>query len=225
MLKRILLVIVLFVAALAVVVATQPDAYRVERTTEIAAPPAVVFDLVSDLKAFNSWNPWVEMDPSIEQSYGEKTAGVGATYEWKGEKTGSGKMTIIASEKPSKLMTRLDFYEPMAGRGTSGFSLTTLAGGTRIIWWMDGRNSFVAKAFSLIMDMDEMIGGTYARGLEKLKALAEAEHAKREKAAAEAEAEAKAKAEVEAKAKAEAEAKAKAEAEEKAKAPFGGEKQ
>ena len=214
MLKKILLLVVVLIAALAALISMQPDSYRVERAAQIAAPQDVVFGLVADLKAFNTWNPWQETDPSIELSYGEKTAGVGAAYEWKGEKTGRGKMTIIESVKPTKLLTKLEFYEPMAGEGTAGFNLSAVGEGTRIIWWMQGTNDFMGKAFSLVMDMDEMIGSAYARGLEKLKTVSEAEHAKLKKA--EAEATAKAEAEAKAKAEAEAEAKAKADAEAKA---------
>ena len=38
---------------------------------------------------------------------------------------------------------------------------------------MDGQNNFAAKAASLFMDMDKMIGGYFERGLAALKTEAE----------------------------------------------------
>jgi hypothetical protein len=40
---------------------------------------------------------------------------------------------------------------------------------------MEGTNNFAAKAASLVMDMDEMVGGRFEKGLADLKVLAESE--------------------------------------------------
>jgi hypothetical protein len=40
---------------------------------------------------------------------------------------------------------------------------------------MDGENTFFGKAASLVFDMDEMVGGDFARGLAALKAEIETE--------------------------------------------------
>jgi hypothetical protein len=39
---------------------------------------------------------------------------------------------------------------------------------------MDGENNFMSKAFSLVMDMDKMIGGDFEKGLASMKTVAEA---------------------------------------------------
>lgn len=38
---------------------------------------------------------------------------------------------------------------------------------------MDGHNNFMAKAASLAMDMDKLVGGDFERGLANLKSVAE----------------------------------------------------
>ena len=44
------------------------------------------------------------------------------------------------------------------------------AGGTTTVTWrLEGKNGFVGKAFSLVMDMDEMVGSQFEKGLAKLK--------------------------------------------------------
>ncbi len=39
---------------------------------------------------------------------------------------------------------------------------------------MDGNNNFISKAFSLVMNMDKMIGPDFERGLAAMKTAAEA---------------------------------------------------
>jgi hypothetical protein len=42
---------------------------------------------------------------------------------------------------------------------------------------MEGSNGFVGKALSLFMDMDEMVGSDFERGLASMKTVAEADAA------------------------------------------------
>jgi hypothetical protein len=39
---------------------------------------------------------------------------------------------------------------------------------------MTGRNNFIAKAMCLFMDLDQMVGGQFEKGLASLRAIAEA---------------------------------------------------
>jgi hypothetical protein len=40
--------------------------------------------------------------------------------------------------------------------------------GTRVTWTMNGHNSFMGKLFGLFVDVDEMLGADFDRGLENL---------------------------------------------------------
>jgi len=42
-----------------------------------------------------------------------------------------------------------------------------------VTWSMFGENGFLAKAFGLVMDMDQMLGAQFAKGLADLKAIVE----------------------------------------------------
>ena len=70
---------------------------------------------------------------------------------------------------------KLEFLKPMQATNRALFTLTPVGDGTRVAWRMEGANNFAAKAASLVMNMDEMVGGTFERGLADLKALAEAD--------------------------------------------------
>ncbi len=88
MLKKIALGLLAAIAAFAVLVALQPTKYHVERTVELDAPPEIVFAHVSDLEGFQRWSHWADADPNMKKTFGEITAGLGATYEWSGNTPG-----------------------------------------------------------------------------------------------------------------------------------------
>jgi hypothetical protein len=62
----------------------------------------------------------------------------------------------------------------MATTNDTFFVLEPENGGTKVTWRMTGTNNFVAKAFGVVMNMDQMVGGDFEKGLSSLKALAEA---------------------------------------------------
>ncbi len=206
MAKKILIALVALVVVLGAVISMQPDSYRVERSANIEAPADVVFAHAADLRKFNEWSPWSEFDPNMKMTYSEKTSGVGASYEWQGnDQVGHGKMTITESQAPTSYKIDLEFFAPMNGTAIGGMDIEPNGDSSKITWWVEGKNDFGAKAFGLVMDMDKMIGDTYAKGLANLNEVAKKDAAERARLAAEA----KAKAEAEALAAAEA---AKAEA-------------
>ncbi|MGZ6162200.1 MAG: SRPBCC family protein [Myxococcaceae bacterium] len=183
MLRKILIGVVAVVLVLVIIIATRPATYRVERSTRIAAPPDMVFGLVNDFHAWDGWSPWAKLDPSMKTTYGGPASGVGATYAWVGDsKVGEGKMTITES-RPSKVGIRLEFIKPMAGTSQTDFGFQSEGGGTQVNWVMTGTNDFLGKAFSLVADMDAMIGKDFDKGLAAMRTEAEAE-AKRRSAAA-----------------------------------------
>src|SRR5258708_3350311 len=58
------LFVVLFVIGFCLVVGLQPSGFSVERSASVAAPPAAVFALVDDLRAWDAWSPWSKLDPN-----------------------------------------------------------------------------------------------------------------------------------------------------------------
>jgi len=176
MVTKILLVIGIVLGALAVVVATRPDTYHVERSTRIDAPPTAVFGVVSDFRGFSEWSPWAKRDPSMRTTISDPSTGVGATYAWDGNKeVGRGRMTVTETLAPSRVRQRLEFLEPFASTAETSFDIKPAsANGAVVTWSMDGHNNFVGKAFSLVMDMDKMVGKDFDDGLSNLKRVVEA---------------------------------------------------
>jgi len=163
------IVVVMAVAAL------QPDTYTVERSRTIAAPPEAITPLVTDLRAWNEWNPWSAIDPNAELEFSEPASGEGAWYSWKGnEDMGSGKMTI-ASVTTSRVAYDLEFIEPFESEADVAFAWEPSGEGTAVTWSMEGHNDFGAKLAGLFVHFENAIGRDFEEGLANLEARATAD--------------------------------------------------
>jgi len=179
MTRTILLGLGALVAVLIAVIAMQPSKFAIERATDIAAPPNVVFAHLDSPRAMDVWSPWVKMDPQQTLTHEGPESGVGAIEAWEGPEIGAGRLTITGVSPNEEVEMRLEFTKPMKATNRALFTLTPAGDGTRVTWRMEGTNNFVGKAASLVMNMDETVGGTFERGLADLKTLAEADAVQR----------------------------------------------
>ncbi|MFL5311073.1 MAG: SRPBCC family protein [Myxococcales bacterium] len=176
MLKKLLLAVVVVLAAFALFVATRPASYRVSRSAAIAAPAPIVYAQVADFRQWEKWSPWAKLDPSMKTTFEGPTAAPGSSYTWSGnDKVGEGKMTIVAARRGEMVRIRLEFVKPFASTNSTAFTFAPKGGMTETTWTMEGHNDFAGKAFSVFMNMDKMIGNDFEKGLSQLKAVAEAE--------------------------------------------------
>ena len=167
-------VILAAVAVLLAVVATRPDQFRIERSTTIAAPPEVIFPLVSDFHQWARWSPWEKLDPAMKKTF--SGAGVGAVSAWEGNsKAGAGRMTMTESKPSERVAIQLEFFRPMRATNLTDFTFKPTASGAAVNWSMSGHNAFMAKAFGLFMNIEQMVGKDFEEGLASLKRLSEAE--------------------------------------------------
>jgi hypothetical protein len=88
---------------------------------------------------------------------------------------GKGRMTIVESVPPERVVVKLEFEEPMASTATIALSVAETPTGALVTWAMDGKHNFVGKAFGLFVDMDAMHGADVDGGLAQLKSVAEGE--------------------------------------------------
>ncbi len=63
---------------------TKADSFAVERSTSIKAPPEKIFALINDFHGWESWSPWVKLDPAMKTTYSGAASGPGAVYQWVG---------------------------------------------------------------------------------------------------------------------------------------------
>jgi uncharacterized protein YndB with AHSA1/START domain len=173
MIVTILIVIAVAVAAALAYAATKPDTFMVRRATTIAAPPEQIFPLIDDLRAQSTWSPF-EKDPDMKRTHSGAPHGMGAVYAWDGNRqVGAGRIAIIDSVPPSKVVLALDMIRPFKANNTVTFTLDRAGAGTNLTWAMQGRQPYIAKVMSLFMNCDKMVGREFEQGLAKLKVLVE----------------------------------------------------
>jgi uncharacterized protein YndB with AHSA1/START domain len=174
MLKLIALIVVALIAAVLIYASTKPDTFRVERSASIKAPPEKIFAILNDLQQWKGWSTWEKMDPAMKKTFGGPASGTGASYEWQGNnKVGHGRMEIIESVPPSRLVIKLDFIKPMEAHNTAEFTLLPKGEYTEVNWAMHGPSPFVSKLFQVFVSMDKMVGKDFEDSLAGLKTVAE----------------------------------------------------
>lgn len=145
-LALVLLVLLAAVLVLLAVAARQPDTFHYERRAAIAAPPAVVFGFINDLRRFQDWSPWAKLDPQCKVVFTGPASGVGSAFAWEGNnKVGAGSMTCLTSRPAELLEFRLEFLRPMKAINTARFLLQPEGAGTAVVWSMTGKTTSSAR--------------------------------------------------------------------------------
>lgn len=167
MLKKILIALGVLALGLLGLILTRPDTYRVERSTTVKASPELAYAYLLDFHQFEQWSPWAHLDPAMKKNIvGE---GQGATYHWSGnDQVGEGRMTITRVEAPARIEIALEFIRPFASKAETGYVIAPEGEGAKVTWWMTGHNNFVSKAFGLFVNIEEMVGKDYEKGLSAL---------------------------------------------------------
>lgn len=174
MLIKVLVLLGLAAAGLAVFVAMQKPDFRVSRAITIHALPEAIFPLINDFHRWNAWSPWADLDPAMKQTFEGSPAGEGAGYLWQGNsRVGEGRMTLIQSRPVDLLRIRLQFAQPIRAENLAEFTLQPQGLDTVVTWTMTGKNNFLLKAVRLVMNMDKMLGRDFENGLARMKEAAE----------------------------------------------------
>lgn len=174
MIKWILITIGALIAAFLIYAGFKPDTIRVERSISIQAPPGKIFAYIADFHRWRGWSPYENKDPGMKRAYSGTPSGVGAVYEYSGNRNvGSGRLEITEAVPASKIVIKLDFKEPIEGHNVAVFTLVPHGDSTEVSWLMQGPSPYIGKVMQTIFDMDKMIGTDFAAGLENLKAAAE----------------------------------------------------
>jgi uncharacterized protein YndB with AHSA1/START domain len=167
-------VLVVAIAALLIYAATKPDAFRIQRSATINAPPEKIFAVINDFHTWGSWSPWEKLDPGMKKSHSGPPQGQGAIYEWEGNKqVGKGRMEITEASPASRITIKLDFFKPFEAHNTAEFALAPNGNGTNVTWAMLGQQPFMFKVMSVFMSMDKMIGKDFETGLANMKSVVE----------------------------------------------------
>jgi len=174
MVKKISMGLVLALLVILGLALVQPDSFQVQRSATIKAPPEKVMAYLNDFHQWPAWSPWEKLDPAMQRSFEGAASGQGAVYGWSGnDEVGKGRMEIVESSVPTRLVIKLDFIEPFASSNRTEFTLQPQGDSTVVTWTMNGPSQFITKLMGVFVSMDKMIGKDFDKGLAQLKAVAE----------------------------------------------------
>ncbi len=169
-LRIILIVLIVIIGGYSIWMATIDPEYRVERSETIKADAGQIYNVVSDFTTWSEWSKWHKMDPEMEVTYGDKSAGEGATYSWKGEKAGAGTQTITEAVPGESIKTHIAFEGMGESDGSWKFEQVE-PGVTKVTWAFMGESPFFFRVFNL--GMDDAVGADFEEGLSNLKTMVE----------------------------------------------------
>ena len=167
-------VLAIAIAIVLVLAATKPDTFAVQRAAIVSAPPERIFPLINDFRQWGSWSPYEHKDPAMKRTFSGTPRGTGAVYAWEGDSNvGSGRMEILDSAVPSKIVIKLDFSTPFEAHNIAEFTMLLQDDATRVTWRMHGPAPFMARIMHVFINIDKMVGKDFEAGLANLKRLAE----------------------------------------------------
>jgi hypothetical protein len=152
----------------------QPSKGEMDRSIIINTGPELIYSEISNFKNFNNWSPWFTIDPETKYDYEGPETGVGAKMSWISDHpdVGQGSQEILKAEENRKVTLALDFG--FQGNYYSDMILEPVSEGTKVIWTYryDDLN-LISALFSGLFSAEKMVGESYEKGLNNLKAYVE----------------------------------------------------
>ncbi len=163
--KYILLLLLILIIGVSIYIAVQPNSFEVTRTKTINAPQSVVYDNVIDFKNWEAWNSWIEEKPEMVMTLGEKTKGIGGSYQWTDEGE-VGNFKTVDTTPNSTITQEMQFGEFPKSNVNWEFKSND-DGSTEVTWTITGKDlPFGFKMVSAFMGgMEKQIGPHFDRGL------------------------------------------------------------
>jgi hypothetical protein len=150
------------------------QAYRVERSTTIAAPDVFVLAEIMDFREWSKWIPQEGFDPKLKRVFSGSDGQPGSTYFWSGnDVVGTGRVSMISSSA-ERVELEVEVERPIDSLSDVVFTLAAEGANTRVVWTVTGEKNAAGKAIALLGSSPASIGDEMEVALAKLKDLAEA---------------------------------------------------
>ena len=140
---------------------------NISRSIDIKASKSEIFKHINDFNNWIPWSPWLLMEPEAKVT----VAADSKSYEWDGDRVGSGNMKVIEEQGEEYINFDLNFLKPWKSSSTTNFKLEETNDGTTVTWTMNSSLPFFL--FWMKNMMKAFVGADYERGLDMLKSLVE----------------------------------------------------
>lgn len=149
--------------------------FKYEKSIVINAPVDSVWLNINSLSALDKWSPWNDYDPNMKKSMSGTDGTVGAMQSWESphEKVGKGSQTITKLVAPNRFESELKFYDPYESEAQAYVILEKEGDGTKATWGFKSDMPYPFNLMKVFMNMEDMMGEDWSRGLSKLKKISE----------------------------------------------------
>ncbi|CAL1521027.1 GyrI-like domain-containing protein [Chitinophaga sp. MM2321] len=172
-LKTLAWIIGILLFILLVLIFVAPTQMHVERSVEINAPAAIVWNDIVKFERFNEWSTWKKMDSSARYTITGDDGTVGAKDSWKGTKIGEGFLQHLSLEPYKRVQQKLTFLTPFKSESDVFFNLSEAAGKTKVTWGFDAHYDRPQNVMSFFMKSS--LEKDFEQGLNNLKSMSEAD--------------------------------------------------
>jgi len=150
-----------------------PSEYSVERSIIINKPLAQVYTYTSNLKNYNSWQPWKKYDKNAKYELSGEGCTVGSKVSWIGnDQVGQGEMTTIEMKTNKSWKSKVQFFTPYESKLDIEFKFENVEMGTKVTWITKGELSYPLLRW-MGLSFESMMAPDFERGLMKLKEVIE----------------------------------------------------
>ena len=171
----IIYVILIIVALLLIIPLFISKDMNYEKSVTIDASLDNVWENVSSLTAMDQWSPWNAKDPNMNRSLTGIDGEVGAKQSWVSDKkdVGEGSQTIVGVNKPTELLTKLEFIKPFKSEADAYVRLNGNDGDVTATWGFQSKMAYPMNIMKLFMNFEKNMDRDFGAGLNKLKSICE----------------------------------------------------
>jgi hypothetical protein len=167
MIRKLFGILLALVVALIVIGFLLPTSVEVERSRVLEHRQDIVFEVLTDLRHFTQWSPWLARRPDMEWRLEGPAQGVGATLVWhETPESEASRLWIVSTEAPRRIDMKLELGGTEAD---SWFEVVEGEGGREVRWGMRmefGALDLVGRYVGLLLP--GLVGRDYRDGLERL---------------------------------------------------------
>lgn len=165
--KKILVIVLLFIALVFIIALFVKKEYAIEREIVINRPKAEVFDYIKHIKNQDAYSVWNKADSDIKKTYKGTDGTTGFVYGWSGNEAGQGEQEITAITEGELISTDLRFRRPFESAAHAFMATAEAKGGTKVTWGMKGHSPYPRNFMNLFID--GIVGDDLEKGLVKMK--------------------------------------------------------
>lgn len=166
-LRIILIILGVIVAAILIIPLFVPATVTVSAEKEISLEPEQVFPFVASYTDREAWDPWAEMDTTTVVTVVPAEGYVGSTYEWEGERLGTGRMEVLSVVENEYIQSNLWFGD-VSTASVVEWTFEPVEGGTRVSWSFTEETTYPFERLRMMIGK-MFLEQSFEKGLANLK--------------------------------------------------------